>query len=66
VVTLNHGLGERWGVHLQARLRFDDDVSRTKDFLIRPFVSWRPLEPLTLDLGYDHLHSYHSRSENRI
>jgi hypothetical protein len=66
VVTLNHGLGERWGAHLQARVRFDDDVSRTKDFLIRPFVSWRPFEPLTLDLGYDHLRSYHSRSENRI
>lgn len=33
--------------------------------MIRPFVSWRPLERLTLGLGYDHLHAYHSRSENR-
>jgi hypothetical protein len=66
VVTLNHGLGENWGMHLMIRPRFDDDVSRTKDFLVRPFVTWTPLESLTLDLGYDYLHSFQSRSEHRV
>ena len=66
VLTLNHGLGSRWGAHLQTRARFDNGVSETKDFLLRPFVSWRPLDSITLDLGYDYLHSYTSSSENRI
>ena len=36
VVTINHGLGEHWGAHLQTRVRFDDDVSQVKDVLVRP------------------------------
>lgn len=66
VVTIHHGLGERWGAHLQTRVRLDDDVSQVKDVLVRPFVSWRPLDSLTLDLGYDYLDSFQTRSEHRI
>lgn len=65
-LTLNHAVDEQWGVHLKARLRLDDDVTQSKDFLWRPFVSWRPLESLTLDLGYDYLDSFRSASEHRI
>jgi hypothetical protein len=65
-VTLNHALTERWALHFQTRVRVDDDVSQAKDVLLRPFVSWSPLESLTLDLGYDYLHSFESSSENRI
>lgn len=65
-LTLNHGLGEHWGAHFTTRARFDDDVSRTKDVLVRGSVSWRALETLTLELGYDYLDSFQSRSEHRI
>ena len=64
--SVNHGLGEDFGLHLQARGRFDDDVSETKDYLIRPFFTWRATEAVTLDLGYDYLHSFTGRTENRI
>ena len=66
VVTLNHRLDERFIAHFEARVRFDDDVSQTKDLLLRPFVSWQALESLRLALGYDYLHSFQSRSENRL
>jgi hypothetical protein len=65
VVTLHHGLGDRWGAHLQTRLRFDEDVSRTKDLLVRAFGSWKALDCLTLDLGYDYIHSFHGAGEHR-
>jgi hypothetical protein len=65
-VTVNHALNERWGVHFAARVRLDDDVSSKKDYLLRPFVTWKPRNGLTLDLGYDYLHSFQSSSEHRI
>jgi hypothetical protein len=65
-VAVNHGVGDSFGVHFMARARFDDDVSEIKDYLLRPFVSWRPIHSVTLDLGYDYLHSYTASSENRI
>jgi hypothetical protein len=65
-VALNHGLGDHFGAHFLARARFDDDVSETKDYLLRPFVTWRPNDAVTLDLGYDYLHSFTSSSENRV
>ena len=64
--TISHGFGENFGAHFMARGRFDDDVSETKDYLLRPFVSWLPTKSVTLDLGYDYLHSFTSASENRI
>ena len=63
---MNHALNARWGVHLAARVRLDDDVSEAKDSLIRPFVTWRPRERLDLDLGYDYLHSFQGSTEHRI
>lgn len=66
VVTVNYAFNERWGAHFQARVRLDDDVSEKKDYLLRPFVTWRPRERLTLDLGYDYLHSFQSSTEHRI
>ena len=66
LVAINHGFGEDFGFHLQARGRFDDDVSETKDYLIRPFFTWRAIEGVTLDLGYDYLHSFTGSTEHRI
>lgn len=65
VVTLHHGLSDHWGAHFQSRVRFDDDVSRAKDLLVRTFGSWTNLESLTFVLGYDYLHSFHAASEHR-
>ena len=64
-VTLHHGLTDHWGAHIQIRPRFDEDVSRTKDLLVRAFGSWTNLESLTFDLGYDYIHSFHAASEHR-
>ena len=36
VVTVNHAFNARWGAHLAARVRLDDDVSEARDYLIRP------------------------------
>ncbi len=47
-------------------MRVDDNVSSANDFLVRPSVSWKALESLTLGLGYDYIHSFNSRSENRV
>lgn len=66
VLTMSHEFDEQWAVHLQTRLRLDDDVTRSKDFLWRPLVSWRPRESLELNLGYDYLDSFRSASEHRI
>ena len=66
VLSLHHAINDRWGGHLQTRVRLDDDVSEVKDDLVRPFVSWEPADHFALNLGYDYLHSYQSRSENRI
>lgn len=66
VVTFNHAINDQWATHLQARLRLDDDVTRTRDFKWSPFVSWRPLESLTLSFGYQYLDSFRSRSEHRL
>ena len=66
VVTVNHAFNDRWGAHLATRVRVDADVSEAKDYLIRPFVTWRPHEKLVLDLGYDYLHSFQSSTEHRI
>jgi len=63
---MNHGLGDHFGAHFVARARFDDDVSETKDYLLRPFVSWRATHGVTVDLGYDYLHSFTSSTEHRI
>ena len=66
VVTLHHGLTERWGAHLQLRGRFDEDVSHAKDLLVRPFASWRALDSLTVDLGYDYIHAFQADTEHRV
>jgi len=65
-LALNHGFGDHFGGHFIIRGRFTDDVSETKDYLLRPFVTWQPIHAVTLDLGYDYLHSFTSTSENRI
>jgi hypothetical protein len=65
VIALHHGLDDRWGAHFQTRLRFDEDVSRSKDLLVRAFGSWNALESLHVDVGYDYIHSFHSADEHR-
>jgi len=68
VVTLEDSIHRDWEVALQARARFDENVSRAGDFLLRPFVTWRPNDSIALKLGYDYLQDIdgRERKENRL
>ena len=50
-LALNHGFGDHFGGHFIIRGRFTDDVSETKDYLLRPFVTWQPIHVLPLVRG---------------
>lgn len=52
VLTLRYDFNEQWGVALQQRVRFDQDVTRVKDYKVRPTLVWRPRKPLTVLAGY--------------
>jgi hypothetical protein len=54
-----------------ARGRFDEDASHSKDYLLRPYLSWTLVDDvpfvdsLTVMAGYDYLHSFDGRDEHR-
>ncbi len=60
-------INEDWGGQLLARFRFDDDVSRAKDFMLRA-QPHRQLGPFDAGVGYDYLYSYVNEStiEHRL
>jgi hypothetical protein len=64
VATVSHALDDRFALHLAGRVRFDDDVSQSKDYLIRPYGSWKATDSISLQLGYDRLQSVRSRDEH--
>ena len=66
VLTLDHGITEDWGAHLQSRARLDEDVSHFKDWLIRAYVTWNAWRDLHVDFGYDHIGSNDGSNENRF
>jgi len=71
VGRINHAINEDWSVSFMARGRFDEDASHSKDYLLRPFVSWTLVDnvpfvdSLTVMAGYDYLHSLDGRDEHR-
>ena len=71
VGRIHHAINENWSVSFMARGRFDDDASHSKDYLLRPYVSWTIVDnvpfvdSLTVMAGYDYLHSFDGRDEHR-
>ncbi len=68
---IHHAIDEDWSVSFMARGRFDEDASHSKDYLLRPYLSWTLVDnvpfvdSLTVMAGYDYLHSFDGRDEHR-
>jgi hypothetical protein len=54
---VDRSLTDRWAGQFAARFRFDDDVSRAKDFMLRSWSHWR-FGDFDLGLGYDYLYDF--------
>jgi hypothetical protein len=71
VGRVHHALNEDWSISFAARGRFDKDASHSKDYLLRPYLSWMIVDDvpfvdsLTVMAGYDYLHSFDGRDEHR-
>ena len=67
-VTLEHALTPDVTANFTARLRFDEDISHAKDLLVRPWLSVKATDGLSLGLGYDHIEPFPSsaNSEDRV
>ena len=71
VGKINHAINEYWSLSFTARGRFDEDASHSKDYLLRPYLSWTIVDDvpfvdsLTVMAGYDYLHSFDGRDEHR-
>lgn len=57
VARVDQDLTERWAGQLLARFRFDDDVSRPKDFMLRTLSHWE-LGAFDGGVGYDYVYSF--------
>jgi len=68
---VHHAINEDWSISFMARGRFDEDASHSKDYLLRPYVSWTIvddvpfIDSLTVMAGYDYLHSFDGSDEHR-
>lgn len=71
VGRIHHAINEDWSLSFMARGRFDEDASHSKDYMLRPYVSWTIvdhvpfIDSLTVMAGYDYLHSFDGRDEHR-
>jgi hypothetical protein len=71
VGRVHHAVNEDWSVSFMARGRIDEDASHSKDYLLRPYVSWTIvddvpfIDSLTVMAGYDYLHAFDGRDEHR-
>ena len=67
-VTLEHAITPDVTAGFTTRLRFDEDISRKKDLLVRPWLSIKATDGLSLGLGYDHIEPFPSsaKSEDRV
>jgi hypothetical protein len=71
VGRIHHAIDEDWSISFTARGRFDEDASHSKDYLLRPYLSWTIVDDvpfvdsITLMAGYDYLHSFDGRDEHR-
>ena len=57
VVRADGPLTKRMAGQLLARFRFDDDVSRAEDFMLRGLSHWE-LGPFDAGVGYDYIYSF--------
>jgi hypothetical protein len=68
---IHHAINESWSISFTARGRFDENADHSKDYLLRPYVSWTIvddvpfIDSLTVMAGYDYLHSFDGRDEHR-
>jgi len=71
VARIQHAINEDWSLSFMARGRFDEDASNSRDYLLRPYLSWTIvdnvpfIDSLTVMAGYDYLHSFDGRDEHR-
>jgi hypothetical protein len=71
VGRVHQAVNEDWSISFMARGRFDEDASHSKDYLLRPYVSWTIvddvpfIDSLTVMAGYDYLYSFDGRDEHR-
>ena len=67
-VTLEHAVTQEFSANFTMRARFDEDISHAKDLLLRPWVSVKAADGLSLGLGYDHVEPFPSsaNSEDRV
>ena len=65
--SVTHSLDDKVSLSFSSRIRFDEDVSRKKDLLLAPGLSYALSPSLSLGGGYVHLHAFPSgsSSENR-
>jgi hypothetical protein len=45
---VNHAIDKDWSISFTARGRFDEDVSHSKDYMHRPYVSWTLVDNVPL------------------
>ena len=67
-MTAKYAVNERLTASLNTRIRFDQDISRAKDLLLRPGLHLKVGRGLTLGAGYAYSHAISSQSsdENRL
>ncbi len=67
VGRVEYPVSDKWAGQALVRFRFDEDVSRAKDFMLR-FQPHRELGPFDVGLGYDYLYSFVTDDtiENRL
>jgi hypothetical protein len=65
--SFTHALDDKVSLSFSSRVRFDEDISRKKDLLLGPGMSYALSPALSLGGGYTHLHAFPSgsSSENR-
>lgn len=63
---INHPIGERFALSLLAQGRFDDEISESDLWLIRPAVAYRLWEAVWVSVGYDYVRFVDRFDENRF
>jgi hypothetical protein len=67
-VTLKYGITPEISANFMTRARFDEDISHKKDVLIRPWISIKGTDGMSIALGYDRIEPFPSSAgyENRV
>ena len=67
-MILKYWITPEISANFMTRARFDEDISHKKDVLIRPWVSIKGTDGMSLGLGYDRIEQFPSSagSEDRV